>query len=118
MIQTALDQPIVKMAHSSNPAMANPAMASLATHPANAEQARAFTAPSSLSFPGGAGDLTPPSSEKDGQNLSGGSGANASVNGQQHGGSTSAAANGVNPATPAATPGAVQGVSGIVPTLQ
>jgi transcription initiation factor TFIID TATA-box-binding protein len=95
----------------------NPAMASLATHPANAEQARAFTAPSSLSFPGGAGDLTPPSSEKDGQHL-GGSGTNGNMNGQQPGGSTSAAANGVTPATPAATPGAVQGVSGIVPTLQ
>ena len=94
-------------------------MASLATHPANAEQARAFTAPSSLSFPGGAGDLTPPSSEKDGQHLTGGSSTNANMNGQQsQGGSASAAANGVIPATPAATPGAVQGVSGIVPTLQ
>jgi transcription initiation factor TFIID TATA-box-binding protein len=106
------------MASTATPA-APPAMASLATHPANAEQARAFTAPSSLSFPGGAGDLTPPSSEKDGQQLgaaSGTSGANA--NGQQPGGSTSVAANGVTPATPAATPGAVQGVSGIVPTLQ
>lgn len=96
----------------------NPAMASLATHPANAEQARAFTAPSSLSFPGGAGDLTPPSSEKDGHHLTGASGANASLSGQQPGGSSSAAANGVTPTTPAATPGAVQGVSGIVPTLQ
>jgi transcription initiation factor TFIID TATA-box-binding protein len=100
---------------SSSANLANPAMASLATHPANAEQARAFTAPSSLSYPGGAGDLTPPSSEKDGHNLHGGSGANANLNGQQQAGST---ANGVTPATPVATPGAVQGVSGIVPTLQ
>lgn len=42
-------------------------MESLTTHPANAQQAKAFTAPTSLSYPGGAGDLTPPSSEKDGQ---------------------------------------------------
>lgn len=93
-------------------------MASLATHPANAEQARAFTAPSSLSFPGGAGDLTPPSSEKDGQNLGSASGANVNMSVPQQGPSTSAAGNGVTPATPAATPAAVQGVSGIVPTLQ
>lgn len=73
-------------------------MESLTTHPSTAQQAKAFTAPTSLSYPGGAGDLTPPSSEKDGQ--------------QQNNG------NGVTPATPAATPGAGPGVSGIVPTLQ
>ena len=76
-------------------------MDSLTTHPATAAQAKVFTAPGSLSFPGGAGDLTPPSSEKDvQQNQNGANG------------------NGVMPATPAATPGAVNGVSGIVPTLQ
>ncbi|KAM7193016.1 hypothetical protein V8F33_008064, partial [Rhypophila sp. PSN 637] len=32
------------------------------THPSNAAQAKAFTAPGSLSFPGAAGELTPPSS--------------------------------------------------------
>lgn len=98
-------------------------MASLSTHPANAEQARAFTAPSSLSFPGGAGELTPPSSEKDGLHLSAGSGANGNVNGQPsgmdaNGATATTSANGAALATPAATPGAVQAVSGIVPTLQ
>jgi hypothetical protein len=57
-------------------------MDSLATHPANAQQAKSFIAPGSLSFPGGAGELTPPSSEKDGQTMTGGSGANGQMNGQ------------------------------------
>jgi transcription initiation factor TFIID TATA-box-binding protein len=82
-------------------------MESLTTHPATAQQAKAFTSPASLSFPGGAGDLTPPSSEKDGQNLNGGSYADGK-NGQPQ--SQNA------PQTPGATPGA--GISGIVPTLQ
>lgn len=86
-------------------------MDSLTTHPSTAQQAKAFTSPASLSFPGGAGDLTPPSSEKDGHNADG------KMNGQQQG-SNAAQGNGVTPATPAATPGAGQGVSGIVPTLQ
>ena len=84
------------------------------THPANAQQAKAFTGPASLSFPGGAGDLTPPSSEKDGQHTQT-SGTNGYTNGQPGG---NAQGTGVTPATPAATPGAGQGVSGIVPTLQ
>ena len=46
-------------------------MDSLTSHPSTAEQAKAFTAPHSLSYPGGytdaAGNITPPSSEKDGQ---------------------------------------------------
>jgi len=47
------------------------------------------------------------------------SGANGYVNGQQQqGGNAVTSGNGVTPATPAATPGAGQGVSGIVPTLQ
>ena len=88
-------------------------MDTLTTHPANAQQAKAFTSPSSLSFPGGAGDLTPPS-EKDGQNQDG------KMNGQQQG-TTQNNGNGVTPATPAATPDAIAadaGSSGIVPTLQ
>ena len=93
-------------------------MESLTTHPANAQQAKAFTSPASLSFPGGAGDLTPPSSEKDGQHINGGLNADGKVTGQPQGGNASSVGNGVNPTTPAATPGAPQGVSGIVPTLQ
>jgi hypothetical protein len=87
-------------------------MDSLTTHPSTAQQAKAFTSPASLSYPGGAGDLTPPSSEKDGQNMSG------KMNGLQLGADASQNGNGVTPATPAATPGAGQGSSGIVPTLQ
>lgn len=86
-------------------------MESLTTHPSTAQQAKAFTSPASLSFPGGAGDLTPPSSEKDGHNLNGGSYGDAKMAGQQPGGNAIQA-----PQTPTATPGA--GVSGIVPTLQ
>ena len=92
-------------------------MDSLTTHPSNAHQAKAFTSPASLSFPGGAGDLTPPSSEKEGIMAAGGQGANGSVNGQQQGGNATNG-NGVTPATPAATPGASNPGSGIVPTLQ
>jgi transcription initiation factor TFIID TATA-box-binding protein len=79
------------------------------THPSTALQAKKFTSPASLSFPGGAGDLTPPSTEgdKNGAQKIG----NGVPNGQEAG-------NGVTPATPAATPGAGPGVSGIVPTLQ
>ena len=99
-------------------------MDSLTTHPSTAQQATAFTSPASLSFPGGAGDLTPPS-EKDGTiqaiAVSGQTnGASAYTNGQQlqQGGNAASIGNGVTPTTPAATPGAGQGVSGIVPTLQ
>jgi transcription initiation factor TFIID TATA-box-binding protein len=92
-------------------------MESLTTHPSTALQAKAFTSPASLSYPGGAGDLTPPS-EKDGMNGTSGQ-ANGYMNGQQKTGGN-ADGNGVTPTTPAATPGAVQngGLSGIVPTLQ
>lgn len=102
-------------------------MDTLTTHPSTAQQAKAFTSPASLSFPGGAGDLTPPS-EKDGNTQANGisgqtNGANGFVNGQQQqqmqGGNAVPSGNGVTPTTPAATPGAGQtGVSGIVPTLQ
>lgn len=83
-------------------------MDSLTTHPSTAQQAKAFTSPASLSYPGGAGDMTPPSSEKDGQQVS------------QQQGNTQQAGDGVTPATPAATPGDASetGVYGITPTLQ
>lgn len=91
-------------------------MDSLNAHPLTAAQAKAFTAPTSLSYPGGTGDLTPPS-EKDGLAHGGQSnGANGQVIK-----SGDAAGSGAAPTTPAATPGPAngpQGVSGIVPTLQ
>ena len=90
-------------------------MDSLTTHPSNALQAKAFTAPSSLSMPGGAGDLTPPNE------ANGASQSNGAVNGQNvKGVHVNGQANGVAPSTPAATPGAAAtvGTSGIVPTLQ
>jgi len=80
-------------------------MDSLTTHPATPLQAKAFTGPSSLSFPGGAGDLTPPSMETDRQTQK-----------SQSDGNLDASAAVQTPATPAATPS--NGVSGIVPTLQ
>lgn len=91
-------------------------MDTLTTHPSTAQQATAFTSPASLSFPGGAGELTPPS-EKDGNPQANGG---AYQNGQQlqKGVDASNIGNGVTPTTPAATPGDGQGVSGIVPTLQ
>lgn len=77
------------------------------THPNNAQEAKAFTAPGSLSSGIPAGHLTPPS---DGASQPQKNGA---PNGQQPNGA-------VQPATPAATPAgqASTGVSGIVPTLQ
>lgn len=84
-------------------------MESLRTHPQNALQAKAFTSPASLSFPGGAGDLTPPTDDR---NVS-----KPGPSGYTQDGSAPAG-NVVTPATPAATPGAGAGVSGIVPTLQ
>lgn len=82
------------------------------THPQSALEAKNFTqqqtGPSSLSYLNGAGQVTPPSSEKDGGQSQQ---KNGVVNGQ--------AGNGVVPNTPAATPGAgAGGTSGIVPTLQ
>ncbi|KAL9064139.1 MAG: hypothetical protein Q9161_009077 [Pseudevernia consocians] len=93
-------------------------METLTTHPSTAQQATAFTSPASLSFPGGAGELTPPS-EKDGNSQANGtSGAYQSGQQPQKGVDASSNGNGVTPTTPAATPGAGQGVSGLVPTLQ
>ncbi|KAI2628581.1 TATA-box-binding protein [Hypoxylon sp. NC1633] len=81
------------------------------THPSTAAQAVAFTAPGSLSFPGGAGELTPPAHDS------------VKSNGQTRGtGAQQQTANGtgVTPATPAATPAAAaaQSGSGLTPTLQ
>jgi transcription initiation factor TFIID TATA-box-binding protein len=87
-------------------------METLTTHPSTAQQAKAFTSPASLSYPGGAADLTPPSSEAD---------VHKQVNGQKNGFMNQQSQDSlasVTPATPAATPGAGPGVSGIVPTLQ
>jgi transcription initiation factor TFIID TATA-box-binding protein len=81
-------------------------MEGIQTHPSNAAQAKAFTAPGSLSFPGATNELTPPASN--GEN-----GQRPVPNGQQAG-----AGLGVTPATPVATPAANQGPSGITPTLQ
>jgi transcription initiation factor TFIID TATA-box-binding protein len=82
-------------------------MSAIISHPQNALQAKAFTAPSSLSYGNGTGDITPPSSDVEGK-------------GQQNGDAMQGqdAATGNAPATPAATPGGGPGVSGIVPTLQ
>ncbi|RPB04264.1 hypothetical protein L873DRAFT_1461843 [Choiromyces venosus 120613-1] len=82
-------------------------MAAIISHPQNAQQAKAFTSPASLSFPGGAGDLTPPSSDVESHK--------AQMNGQQANDQSGGV---VTPATPAATPGGGPTVSGIVPTLQ
>jgi transcription initiation factor TFIID TATA-box-binding protein len=82
-------------------------MEGIQTHPSNAAQAKAFTAPGSLSFPGATNELTPPgpTTAENGQR--------PASNGQQV-----SNGNGVTPATPAATPAANQGPSGITPTLQ
>lgn len=80
-------------------------MEGIQTHPSNAAQAKAFTAPGSLSFPGASNELTPPASNGDAQR--------PAMPGQP-----AANGNGVTPATPAATPAATQGPSGITPTLQ
>ncbi|RDL41819.1 TATA-box binding protein [Venustampulla echinocandica] len=87
-------------------------MDQIQTHPSNAAQAQTFIAPGSLSFPGGAGELTPPSEV---ERLNGQKQANGQPPVAQ-----AQSGNGVAPATPAATPGttATTGVSGIVPTLQ
>lgn len=83
-------------------------MDAIQTHPSTAAQAKAFTAPNSFSMTGGvgglggAGGLTPPfDADK--------------VNGRPQ---QVANGTGVTPATPAATPAAVQGGSGLTPTLQ
>jgi len=83
-------------------------MEAITTHPQNAAQAKAFTAPGSLSFPTGVHELTPPAVAGD------------KTNGQMPAQNLKelAIGNGVTPATPAATPAAIQGGSGLTPTLQ
>ncbi|KAK3316337.1 transcription factor TFIID-domain-containing protein [Apodospora peruviana] len=84
-------------------------MEAIQTHPSNAAQAKAFTAPGSLSFPGAAHELTPPATAHD---------KGSAVNGNQLG-YQATNGSGVTPATPAATPGAQQPAhSGLTPTLQ
>jgi len=85
-------------------------MEGIQTHPSSAAQAKAFTAPGSLSFPGAGNDLVQP--QANGEN-----GQKPVPNGQQQQ-QQSANGNGVTPATPAATPAGNQGPSGITPTLQ
>jgi transcription initiation factor TFIID TATA-box-binding protein len=85
-------------------------MDAIQTHPSNATQAKSFISPGSLSFPGGHNELTPP-----------GDAAHKVVgapNGHAPAGSPAANGAAVAPATPAATPGAQQTGSGLVPTLQ
>ncbi|KAL2021277.1 hypothetical protein VTK56DRAFT_7356 [Thermocarpiscus australiensis] len=85
-------------------------MEAIQTHPSNAAQAKAFTAPGSLSFPDGAQQLSHSSSAQ-------GDGGATSVIQQQ--GMQATNGTGVTPATHAATPGAgPTGPSGITPTLQ
>jgi len=78
-------------------------MDTLHSHPATAQQAKQFTSPASLSFPGGLNAEGLPSAEKDGQQTN--------AQGEQQG----AQASGATPATPAAGTG---NSLGIVPTLQ
>lgn len=101
-LQTA-QRPIVCDSRSSRTAIMD-----LQTHPATAAQAKAFTAPGSLSFPTGHTELTPP----------GDNGAVKSALPQN--GIQAVNGTGVTPATPAATPAAAtqQSGSGLTPTLQ
>lgn len=86
-------------------------MDGIQTHPSNAAQAKAFTAPGSLSFPNAGQDYHNGRSQSNGQQ--------PQINGASYpNGSSAVPTNGVAPATPAATPGAQQGGSGLTPTLQ
>ena len=93
-------------------------MDTLRSHPQNALQAKAFTSPASLSFPGGASALGMSTTDNNGSgaNVNGGNERSGTLQGHQE--SSSSAGVVVTPATPAATPGGGTGVSGIVPTLQ
>lgn len=87
-------------------------MDAIQTHPSNAAQAKAFTAPGSLSFPGGANEISNPQAAPQANGQTG-------SNGVQQQGVQAANGTGVTPATPAATPAAgPAGPSGITPTLQ
>ncbi len=83
-------------------------MESIQTHPATAAQAKAFTAPGSLSFPNAQQELlTPPATEQ-----------KPAVNNGPQPGPQASTGPGVTPATPSATPVAMTGGSGLTPTLQ
>lgn len=92
------------------------------THPATAQQAKAFTAPASLSFPGGLqvadGTLTPPSSVKEGSQPSNNGGTQQNTDGAANG--NGAPSQGDGQPTPASTPAGANAsaVNNIVPTLQ
>jgi len=81
------------------------------THPATAAQAKAFTAPGSLSFPNAHNELTPPTEGMNGQRP-------VANGGYQSPAAPVANGTGVIPNTPAATPVAQQTGSGLTPTLQ
>ncbi|OAA67313.1 RNA polymerase 1 and 3 transcription factor complex component [Niveomyces insectorum RCEF 264] len=85
-------------------------MDSLNSHPTTATQARAFTAPSSLSFPGGTENMQTPPSEKDGS-MANGVAAKA-------GSATPAPGTAASETAAASQAATAVGVSGIVPTLQ
>lgn len=113
LTNTHFSSPTVSFDTTSSQVYSIARMETLTTHPSTAQQATAFTSPASLSFPGGAGELTPPS-EKDGNSQAKGeSGAYQNGQQQQKGVDASSNGNGVTPTTPAATPGAGQGVSGL-----
>ncbi|KZZ86564.1 TATA-box binding protein [Ascosphaera apis ARSEF 7405] len=93
-------------------------MDSLTTHPATAQQAKAFTSPASLSFPGGAHHLASPPDAKDPALV------NQSQSQSQQPVQQQAQQNGTESASPgapaqsqavAAQPASSAGVSGIVP---
>lgn len=98
-------------------------MEAIQTHPVNAMQAMAFTAPGSLSFPGGHAELTPPH-DSFGESAGDSSQGQTDKTQQPASAESSFGAGGldggaVTPATPAATPSAVTtSGSGLVPTLQ
>ncbi|CAK7219072.1 TATA-binding protein (TBP) [Sporothrix eucalyptigena] len=88
-------------------------MEAIHTHPVNALQAKAFSAPGSLSFPGGHIELTPPHDAFGAADSS-----NSSSQKTTTTESVSDDGGVVTPATPAATPAAVVSGSGLVPVLQ
>lgn len=100
-------------------------MEAIHTHPVNALQAMAFTAPGSLSYPGGHTELTPPHDSFDGSAADNSQKtATTTLPGSAEssfgaGGLDGAAGSGVvTPVTPVAMPSVVTSGSGLVPVLQ
>jgi transcription initiation factor TFIID TATA-box-binding protein len=88
-------------------------METIQTHPSTAEQAKAFTAPGSFAFPNGHQTFgSPANGQANGQAPA--ANGNQTPNGSQ----TTNGGGAVTPATPAATPAANTGASGLTPTLQ